>query len=149
MVVTSLHNFASPFIREDLGDVARVGAPCSCGRGLPVLERILGRQRTFALRPNGERVFVATMHGLFEIPAIRQWQLTQKTIEEIEVKLVVACALSEAEERQARQAIIDRLGYEYKLPLVYVDDIPREASGKYQEFKSEILAPFEPPENDA
>ncbi|HZM46141.1 MAG TPA: hypothetical protein VFC14_15000 [Burkholderiales bacterium] len=43
VVVTTLQNFAMPLIRYDIGDLAEVGDPCPCGRGLPVLGRILGR----------------------------------------------------------------------------------------------------------
>ncbi len=43
VLVTSLHNFATPLIRYALGDLAEVGAPCACGRGLPVIARVLGR----------------------------------------------------------------------------------------------------------
>jgi phenylacetate-CoA ligase len=43
VVVTPLNNFAMPLIRYELGDTAEVGAPCACGRGLPVLTRILDR----------------------------------------------------------------------------------------------------------
>lgn len=43
VLVTSLHNFATPLIRYELGDIAEFGAPCACGRGLPVISRVLGR----------------------------------------------------------------------------------------------------------
>jgi phenylacetate-CoA ligase len=43
VVVTDLHNFAMPVIRYDIGDYAEVGEPCPCGRGLPVLRRLVGR----------------------------------------------------------------------------------------------------------
>ena len=43
VLITSLNNFATPLIRYELGDYAEVGAPCPCGRGLPVLKRIMGR----------------------------------------------------------------------------------------------------------
>lgn len=45
VVVTPLHNFASPFIRYAIGDWAERGRPCACGRGLAVIERVLGRTR--------------------------------------------------------------------------------------------------------
>ena len=51
VVVTALHNFATPLLRYDIGDYAEVGAPCPCGRGLPALRRIMGRQRNMALLP--------------------------------------------------------------------------------------------------
>jgi phenylacetate-CoA ligase len=45
VVATLLNNFAMPLIRYDVGDDAEVGAPCPCGRGLPVLTRIVDRAR--------------------------------------------------------------------------------------------------------
>jgi phenylacetate-CoA ligase len=44
VVVSTLHNFAMPLLRYDLGDLAEVGRGCPCGRNLPVLTRIVGRQ---------------------------------------------------------------------------------------------------------
>ena len=32
VVVTALHNLATPLLRYDIGDYAEVGSPCSCGR---------------------------------------------------------------------------------------------------------------------
>ena len=46
VVATPLNNFAMPLLRYDVGDTAEVGAPCACGRGLPVLSRIVARDRT-------------------------------------------------------------------------------------------------------
>jgi phenylacetate-CoA ligase len=43
VVVTPLHNFATPLLRYDTGHRAESGAPdCRCGRTLPVLNRIEG-----------------------------------------------------------------------------------------------------------
>jgi phenylacetate-CoA ligase len=48
IVVTDIHNLASPLIRYRIGDYAQAGATCSCGRGSPKLDRILGRQKRAA-----------------------------------------------------------------------------------------------------
>ena len=45
VVVTDLVNFGMPLLRYAPGDYAEAGAPCDCGRGLPVLNRIVGRRR--------------------------------------------------------------------------------------------------------
>ncbi len=45
VVLTSLHNFAMPLIRYQNQDYAEVGPSCPCGRGLPVIKRVLGRER--------------------------------------------------------------------------------------------------------
>ena len=33
VIVTDLHNFATPLMRYDIGDYAEVAAPCLCGGG--------------------------------------------------------------------------------------------------------------------
>jgi phenylacetate-CoA ligase len=43
VVATPLHNFAMPFIRYALGDLAEAGPPCPCGRGLATIARVVGR----------------------------------------------------------------------------------------------------------
>lgn len=43
VVATPLNNFAMPLIRYEVGETAEVGTPCPCGRGLPVLTKIMGR----------------------------------------------------------------------------------------------------------
>jgi len=43
VVATPLNNFAMPLIRYEVGETAEVGASRACGRGLPVLTRIMGR----------------------------------------------------------------------------------------------------------
>ena len=55
VVLTDLHNFASPLIRYDIGDYAEVGGPCSCGRTLPTLRRVLGRKRNLLMKADGTR----------------------------------------------------------------------------------------------
>jgi len=40
VVVTPLHNFATPLLRYGIGDEAAFGPACPCGRTLPVLTRI-------------------------------------------------------------------------------------------------------------
>ena len=57
VVLTDLHNFTMPLIRYEIGDYAEVGPPCACGRGLPVLARILGRSRNMLTLPAGDRIW--------------------------------------------------------------------------------------------
>ncbi len=138
-VITALHNFAMPLIRYDIGDYVEVGPPCPCGRGLPVLTRIVGRERNLVVLPTGEKVSSAFFEKeITKIAPVRQFQLTQKTVREIEVKLAVARPLTEAEENGLRDRFTERAGYPFDFRFVYVDDIPRSAGGKYEYFRSEI-----------
>jgi phenylacetate-CoA ligase len=140
VVVTSLQNFATPLIRYELGDYAEVGAACACGRGLPVLKRIVGRHRNFLLLPSGEKLFPEARKVLTDrTPEIRQFQVIQKTVECIEIKLVVATPLTKSKEIQMANAMTDKFGHAFDYRFVYVDDIPRHANGKFEEFISEVL----------
>ncbi len=137
LVVTDLHNFATPLIRYEIGDYAEVGEPCLCGRGLPVITRILGRTRNMATLPSGEQTW-PRFHGsrLGKIAPVRQAQLIQRSLEEIQVNLVVTRPVTTAEEDRLRETIREGLGYRFALSFVYVDEIPRAASGKFEEFLS-------------
>jgi phenylacetate-CoA ligase len=54
VLVTSLHNFAMPLIRYDIGDIAELGEPCNTGLNWPVLNQVNGRVRDSVILPNGE-----------------------------------------------------------------------------------------------
>jgi len=52
IVCTSLNFFAMPFIRYEIGDVGVLGeSPCSCGRGLPLMTRLMGGRTIFLYDP--------------------------------------------------------------------------------------------------
>jgi phenylacetate-CoA ligase len=139
VVVTTLLNFAGPLLRYAIGDLAEVGQPCSCGRGLPVLNRILGRVRNTLRLPNGESTW--PVFNLFEasnfIP-FHQVQLVQKTLEEIEVRLVAKGAPTAEDEQQFASVVTEALGFPFRISFQYLDNIPRSPGGKYEDFMSEV-----------
>lgn len=139
VVVTPLHNFATPLLRYDIGDYAEVGAECPCGRGLPVLTRIMGRARAMLTLPGGGRRWPLMGGSRFaEIAPVRQYQFVQKSPERIEARLVVERPLDAEEEEKLRQRMLSRLGHAFEIKFSYVDRIARRAGEKYEEFKSEI-----------
>ena len=141
VVVTPLHNFAMPMLRYALGDLAEVGAPCPCGRGLPVLKRILGRARDTLALPSGSRRYARIdMKALQEVPGIVQFQVVQKTLHEIEMRLVTRRTLDADDEAKLRAEVKKSLGDHLAVVLTYHDEIPRAPSGKYFDFVSEIPA---------
>ncbi len=141
VVITALHNFSSPLIRYHIGDYAEVGEPCDCGRGLPVLKRILGRQRNMLILPNGQQfwpIINGTNIVLIEMLKNCQFQIIQKSIDTIEIKLVRLNKFNSIEEEQLRALIQKALTYPFNILINYVNEIPREASGKFEDFKSEV-----------
>lgn len=146
VVATPLHNFATPLVRYHLGDYAEVGEQCPCGRGLPVLRKIMGRVRAMATLPGGRRVFPALDGAaLAQVAPLRQIQLVQRRTDEIDVNLVASRELSASELVKLRAAIERAFGHAFALRLRYVAEIPRSPSGTFEDFRCEIaVAPRAP-----
>jgi phenylacetate-CoA ligase len=140
LVVTKLHNFATPLIRYELRDYAEAGMPCPCGRGLPTIARIVGRSRKMLTLPNGEQRWPLVGFDRYrEIAPIRQYQLVQRSLHDVEVRLVVDRALSGDEETRLAAVITAALGHPFRLDFIYLrDEIPRGPGGKFEEFISEL-----------
>ncbi len=141
VVVTPLHNFAMPLIRYALGDLAEAGERCACGRGLPVLVRILGRVRDAVRLPTGERYWPRLRHirkTLMDFGGISQFQIVQRTLEELELRLVGDRRLTPAEEERLREVVRDQFRYPFNVGVSYHDEIPRGPGGKFEVIRSEI-----------
>jgi phenylacetate-CoA ligase len=140
VVATSLHNFAMPLIRYDLGDHAIAGGPCTCGRTLPTLERILGRTRNMLKLPGGGTAWPGfPMNTLMRLDAIRELRMIQHTLEEIEVELVLARPLSHADEAALADAVRVRLGHPFRIRLTPVARIARGRGGKMEDFECRVI----------
>jgi phenylacetate-CoA ligase len=139
VVITALHNFATPLIRYAIGDYAEVAEPCNCGRGLPSIKRILGRRRNLLTLPTGERFWPIFGTRKFRdiSAAIRQYQVIQTTLDRLEVRLVTDEPLSADIERQLRELVVRTVGYPLGVDIVYPGEI-RMVAGKHEEFRSEI-----------
>jgi len=147
VVVTALHNFATPIIRYQIGDYAEVGSPCPCGRGLTVLNRVVGRQRNMLVLPNGElrwpSIEVDTaLQGEQEIPPIQQFQVIQRSLEEIEAVLVTPRELTDSEKKLLMDWFEASFGWSFQVKFTYVDHIPSSPTGKFEDFRSDIAAQY-------
>lgn len=139
VVVTPLHNYASPLIRYDIGDYAEVGERCTCGRGLPVITRILGRVRNMLVLPSGDRRWpLVGSDNYRHIAPISQFQLIQHAPGHIEVKLVIPRKLTPDEEQRLTATILQSLAHPFSLTYNYVNRIPRSTGGKHEDFISKV-----------
>lgn len=141
VVVTDLHNFSMPLIRYALRDWAEQGPICSCGRGLPTLRRVKGRNRNMAYSPEGKQFWPVLGLGQFRqiIPGLRQYQLIQTEVDAMTLNLLCEPPPS-AEQLQSLQATLtEALGHTYRLAWqVHSTELPLTASGKFEEFICQI-----------
>lgn len=139
VVVTSLSNFAMPFIRYELGDYAEVGEACDCGRGLPVLTRIMGRVRNMATLPDGSRFWPRIRAGeLSRLVPLIQFRLVQTQPDTMRLEVVTREPLTDDQVRAVADNVRQRLGHPFRVEVVRVDRIDRGRGDKFEDFRSEL-----------
>jgi len=144
VLLTTLHNFAMPLIRYEIGDYAKVGGSCSCGRTLPVLSKIMGRKRNMLVFPNGTKSWPnlgrITKDKISKVRDLRikQFQFVQKSLDRIEVRLVTRQPLNDDDKSFFIKVIQEELRYPFNIDITYLDDIPRSKGGKFEDFISEV-----------
>lgn len=142
VVITTLHNFAMPLVRYDIGDYAEPGEPCACGRGLPVIRRIVGRVRNMLVTAEGKRFWVGLGSGTIPgIGPIRQYQFVQTALDHVEARLVVGAPLTPEQESRVRERVLHQLPAGFTVTLAYRDTIARGLTGKFEDFLCEIAVP--------
>ena len=139
MVLTPFYNYAMPLIRyENQDQVEITQSPCPCGRTLPSIKRILGRERHIFTYIDGSRSWPFLLkHEYAPFLPSRQLQAIQKTKTDIEIRFVRDIADSTPINRNGLQTFLQkRLHPSIQLEIIEVGDIPRAASGKFEEWVS-------------
>lgn len=141
ILVTELTNYGMPFIRYRIEDrAASREGQCECGRSLPLLERIDGRESDFVLRPDGRKVSGISLTDNFgaNIPGAEQVQILQDQLDHIIVRLVRGSAFN-SESISAVQGLVSRFfGKDMRFSCEYVKEMPLDSTGKARFVISEI-----------
>ena len=132
VVVTDFYNTISPMIRYDIGDYAEPGAPCTCGRHMPTLKRIWGRERGLFRRANGDRFWpTAGQYAAEKVVKVNQWQIIQHSLTDIEYKLVTDLPLTQEQHSELLVIFRKNLGFDCVRITEYREQLPTD--GKYEE----------------
>jgi phenylacetate-CoA ligase len=133
LLVTDLLNYAMPLIRYRIGDVAAVThEPCSCGRGLPRLQRVAGRVTDFLVATDGSLVSgIAMWSMLREVEFPGQAQFIQERRGEVTARIAGREGIAPADLERLQQALRRYLGADMGLHFEYVEQIEPTPSGKY------------------
>jgi len=135
IVITDLLNRGMPFIRYRIEDV---GVPsdrrCACGRGLPLMERVVGRVADYLRRRDGSMVAGVSLveRTLTAIPGLEQLQVVQPSFDDIVLNVVRAPDFNAATEQALLTEFRTVFGPGINIRAEYVERISQERSGKYR-----------------
>ena len=134
VVVTDLYNYGMPFVRYATGDRAIAGfESCPCGRGLPLLKKITGRQLDILRTPDGRLIPGEFFpHLIKDYRAVRRFQVVQETPELIRLRLVVDENWTNQTARHLEDIVRQTLGPVVQFELMLVDEISLTQAGKLQ-----------------
>ena len=134
IVVTDLHNYGMPFIRYKIGDMGVMStSECSCGRGLPMLKRVVGRSLDMLKTRTGKLIPGEFFPHFFkDFVEIRQFQVVQNSLDIVEIKLVVNDHqhLSPEKTKLINKEVAKLVGNEINVRYNYVAEIPLTPTGK-------------------
>jgi phenylacetate-CoA ligase len=134
LICTGLLNADMPLIRYRVGDrvwLSTDDQPCACGRHLPRLQEVEGRQDDMLYTPEGRHV--GRLDPVFKssLP-IREAQIIQETLQRVRVLYVPDADFTTADGDSIVQRLHDRMGANVEISLEPVTSIPRTANGKFR-----------------
>jgi phenylacetate-CoA ligase len=140
VVITPFVSTSQPLIRYDQGDIARFGLPCSCGRGLPLIEAIEGRATAMFTHPDGRTI------SRFFPPEARQalgasyWQVAQVGPLSFEVRYV-PIDWQQLPDLATAAAVFGQVYFaDAEVRFLRMNEIPLTAAGKHLEYVNEWAA---------
>ncbi|MXS84922.1 phenylacetate--CoA ligase family protein [Nitrosomonas sp. HPC101] len=142
IVVTHLASRDFPFIRYRTGDIGILDDEvCACGRGLPLIKEIQGRNTDFIVARDG-----TVMHGLAliyilrDMPQIKTFKIIQESMDFTRVLLITEDGLSQVDTDRIIVSFQARLGRDVIIAIEQVSEIPTEKSGKFRYVVSKVTA---------
>ena len=134
IVISNLVNRGSVLLNYRLGDTgAWAERPCSCGRPMPLLERLDGRSEDVLELSNGERVHpraIWSVIGAHE--RITRYQLVQREVDRFELRLMTTKPSDfEAIGASVVKSLRPRLANS-RIDCTYCDTLSASAGGKFR-----------------
>jgi len=132
LVCTSLLNVDMPLIRYRVGDRGSLAAGdivCDCGRTLPIVNAIEGRNNDLLITQDGRRVF--WLNPIFYGLPVREAQIIQERLDRVRVRYVPTQDFTAEGGRSITRRLRERVG-NVSVILERVDEVPRGANGKFR-----------------
>jgi phenylacetate-CoA ligase len=140
VAVTSLNQYAMPFIRYKNGDLATYETGnCTCRRSFPLLREIVGRTNDYLVTAQGQFVHPEFFAHTFRFRSeVVRFQVHQHDREHLEVRLVCGQPVSGSWLDNVRSEIQAHFGDGTQVSLKVVDQIELTPSGKHRYIISEV-----------
>lgn len=138
LLVTGFANDATPFIRYRIGDVGtRSKRACACGRPGDVFLDVDGRIEDYVVTPDGR--WIGRLDHIFKDQLdVAEAQIVQADASALEVRIVPRASFDARAEAGLLKEIRSRVGDQIRIEIVRLQEIPREANGKFRAVKSAV-----------
>lgn len=136
VVLTSLYNYATPFIRYDIGDYARLAAgPCKCGRSLPAITALEGRRRNMVTLPNGDKRWLSgsVLSELGSMVHAERSRLVQLATDRFELQFVASGESKQFDPQAVADRARELIHPQIMLKPVQMDALKRSDGGKFED----------------
>jgi phenylacetate-CoA ligase len=141
VILTHLDAWGMPFIRYRTGDVAQPGqGDCTCGRTWRTIRNIKGRTTDFIVTPDGRwQHALSVIYVVRDIEGVDEFKIIQHQPDEVEVLVKIHPEIF-PDNGQTRivQGFKKRIGNDVNVTVKFVNEIPRDASGKYRYVVSHV-----------
>ncbi len=140
VLLTHLHSYATPFIRYEVGDLAKLSPRCPCGHDGPVLSNIYGRAKRLLLHADGRLTpFVMRVSELREIVPLKEYRLRQTELGVLTAEVVGADVLPTATLEALAALLRQHTGTDFEVRLQQVPEIDWGLGTKRLAFRNELL----------
>ena len=142
IIVTNLENYVMPFIRYDLGDKILLpeNNQCPCGRTLPILGKVFGRNDDFILY-NERKYFWNFFYNIMEkegFPYIKKYKIVQKKEDSVEFRIQLM-----QDNEETRKKCVSDLNSSFKthfspINISFVDKFLLQNNRKFKVIEKEV-----------
>jgi phenylacetate-CoA ligase len=134
LIATNLNNYGMPFIRYRIGDI---GVPssktsCSCGRGLPLIAKVIGRTTEVFVFHDGTRIAGEMFIHLMKDFPLKEYQFVQISDREVVLRVNRYDGVSQALRHNIRSTYRRFLPGSVELDFEEVDGFEKTPTGKFR-----------------
>lgn len=139
MIVTSYHTKGTPLVRYDVGDIVELEEKFDY-KSLPQIKKIIGRKMNFIISRETGKINAGNISNVTKnVNGIAAFQIIQTSEDEVNIKLKKSKGYTIKDEKLFLINIRERIGEAMKINMEYVDDIPRDKSGKFNIIKNLLI----------